>query len=80
MDLQKLWQDFDNSPLVRREFAGNALPVWLIAVAAFLAAAFVLRLAVGIVRKRARPSPNVAILIWRGPSPVWRPQRSGGFC
>ncbi len=80
MDLQKLWQDFDNSPLVRREFAGNALPVWLIAVAAFLAAAFVLRLAVGIVRKRAQTIAERRNSDLRGPSPVWRPQRSGGFC
>ncbi|HVX63535.1 MAG TPA: mechanosensitive ion channel family protein [Pirellulales bacterium] len=54
MDWQKLWQDFDDSPLVRHEFAGNALPVWLIAAAAFITATFVLRLVVAIVRKRAQ--------------------------
>lgn len=54
MDWQELWQDINASPLVRHEFYGNKLPVWLIAAGVFIVALFVLRLAVGIARKRAQ--------------------------
>lgn len=53
MNWPKWWQDLGDSPLVQREFYGNALPEWSLAALAFVAALFALRLAAAVARKRA---------------------------
>lgn len=53
MDWQQWRQKVADSALLEWEFYGNALPAWLAAAATFIVALLMMRLAIGVVRRRA---------------------------
>ncbi|HUY88196.1 MAG TPA: mechanosensitive ion channel family protein [Pirellulales bacterium] len=53
MSWETWWRDLSDSNLMQQEFHGNSLPRWIAAATVFVASLFLMRLAAGIVRRRA---------------------------